>query len=152
MKIIDIIDHRNKYGIQRFIVTSRKPEFLYERKNGWLIAEDSGFFSFYKHDWPSGRFYAFAGRKFDIPMMDGSVEKAYGQWWYGVPDDYCGLLAHIGCGTPDSLGKCNVFCSGEIDPVLIEEWIAENNPSNNYHKYDKRHADYGKHTIISRWE
>lgn len=152
LKIIDIIDHKNKYDIQRFVVLNKKPVYIYERKNGWLIAEDSGFFNFYRYDTPSGRFYAFCGRKFDIPLIDGSVEKAYGQWWDGVPGDYQELTIHIGYGTPEGLAKCNVFCGASADPYIIEKWLSKNETSNNYNKYDKRHPDYGKQKIVSRWE
>jgi hypothetical protein len=150
--IIDIIDHRNKYSTQRFAVISRSPDYKYERKGKWLIGEDSGFFSFFYHDSPRGAFYAFAGRKFDIPMIDGTTIKATGQWWDGVPEDYHGLISHIGYDTVAGLERCNVFCGGNVDPDIVEKWLSENEPSNNYHKYDKRNPDYGKHTIISRWE
>ena len=152
MKIIDIIDHRNKYETQRFVVINRKPKYLYERKGIWLIGEDSGFFNFYYHQAPSGRFYAFCGRKFDIPLKDGSIEKAFGQWWDGIPSGYSDLLYRLGCGTPEALGRCNVFCSAAVDRAIIDKWLSENEPSNNYHKYDNRHSDFGKHVIKSRWE
>lgn len=152
LKVIDIIDHRNKYYTQRFVVLNRDPVFKYERRGKWLIGEDSGFFNFFYYDSPGGAFYAFGGRKFDIPMVDGTVEKAYGQWWDGVPEDYQELIVHAGCGTIEGLGKCNVFCSMNVDPDIIEKWLSENEPSNNYHKYEKRNPDYGKHTIISKWE
>lgn len=42
LEIIDIIDHRNKYSVQRFVVLNRSPIFVYEREGKWLIAEDSG--------------------------------------------------------------------------------------------------------------
>lgn len=151
LKIIDMIRHRNKYGHQQFVVLNRSPQFLYERKGIWLIGEDSGFFNFYKYDIPSGRFYAFAGRKFDIPMKDGSIEKAYGQWWDGTPKDYQGLVYELDYGTPEKLAECNVFCHVRVDCLIIDKWLATNHQSNNYHKYDKRHADFGKQIIESQW-
>ncbi|MCK5609458.1 hypothetical protein KAR91_46725 [Candidatus Pacearchaeota archaeon] len=151
LKIIDIIDHRNKYGIQRFVVLNRSPVYVYERKGKWLIAEDSGFFNFFYYDNPSGRFYAFAGRKFEIPMKDGSIEKAYGQWWHGIPEDYQGLVAYTAYGIPEELSKCNVFASVSVDPLIIERWLSKNEPSNNYNKYDKRHSDFGVQEIVSKW-
>lgn len=152
LKIIDIIDHRNKNFTQRFLVTNRKPQYLYERKGIWLIGEDSGFFNFYYYEKPCSMFKAFAGREFEIPMKDGEAIKATGQWWHGVPVDYRGLLIETGYGTPDSLAKCNVFRSVAVNADLIDTWLVENKPSNNYHKYDERNSDYGKHTIKSRWE
>ena len=101
LEIIDIIDHTNKYSVQRFVVLNRSPNFMYEREGKWLIAEDSGFFNFYYYDRPCPNWEAFAGRKFNIKMKDGSIEEAYGQWWDGVPEDYQGLVDHTAYGTPD---------------------------------------------------
>jgi len=152
INVIDIIDHQNKYSIQRFMVLDREPIYLYECKGDWLIAEDSGFFNFFNHDSPSGRFYAFAGRKFDINMKDGTIIKAYGQWWAGVPLDYQELVIHAAYGTTNGLSRCNVFCSCSVDPDIIDVWLSKNEPSNNYSKYDKRHSDYGKHKIKSKFK
>jgi hypothetical protein len=152
IKIIDIIHHKNKYGIQQFVVTDRQPEFLYDRKNGWLIGEDSGFFNFYFLQPPTKYAKAFAGREFKIPLKDGTEIEAKGQWWDGIPEDYCGLLASLGVGTPETLSKCNVFSGVCLDPDLIEGWLEKNEPTNNYSKYDSRNKDYGKQTIESRWE
>ncbi len=152
LEIIDIIDHQNKYSVQRFIVVNREPNYLYERKGNWLLAEDSGLFSFYYYERPSKGFYAFAGREFNIPMINGSIKKAYGQWWDRVPSDYQGLIDHVGCGTPETLARCYVFSGCSIDSVIITIWLSKNEPSNNYYKYDKRNPDYRKQKIVSRWE
>ena len=71
IKIIDIIHHKNKYSTQVFHILNRMPEFLYEREGSWLVGEDQGFFSFYKHKTPSKAFRAFAGREFEIPLVNG---------------------------------------------------------------------------------
>ena len=148
IKIIDTIYHKNKYDTQVFHVVDRRPEFLYERKANWLIAEDSGFFNFYFYEKPFAEFKAFAGREFMIPMRDGSMVKANGQWWYGIEPSYLELLNHVAIGTPEKLGKCNVFTGLWIDPNLIRITV---NPSNNYNKYDARSPDFGLHIIKSRW-
>ena len=152
-KIIDIILHKNKYSTQWCVVLDEPLKFLYERKGDFLIAEDAGFFSFYKY----GKYnhinnQAFGGRKFDIPMKNGSVEKASGQWWHDMPDDYAGLLYSVGYGTVEGLEKCNVFYSGRVDPEAVDKWMAENEASNNYNKYAKNSADYGVQNIDSIWE
>jgi len=147
IKILDVIYQELSSETLCYIIVDREPDYIYERKDGWLIAEDSGFFDFFKHDTPSGRFYAFDGREFDIQLMDGIIEHAYGQWWHGVPEDYNGLLYHIGYGISDKLSDCNVFRSCSIDQYLLNDWLLNNNPSNNYHKYDKRHANFSKHII-----
>lgn len=149
IKIIDEIHHKNKYGTQVFHVVDRMPKFLYERDGNWLIGEDSGLFNFYFYDAPAKGFEAFAGRKFTIPLKKGGTVEATGQWWDGLQPDYRGLLVSVGIGTPEKLGRCNVFTGMWIDPHIIRHSIK---PSNNYNKYAKRHSDYGKHEIKSRWE
>jgi hypothetical protein len=154
LKIIDIIHHRNKYYVQQFIVVNRRPVYLYERKGKWLIAEDGGFFSFYYLKQPNGSrdFQAFGGRKFQIPLKNGDVVEARGQWWDGMPEDYSGLVSQSGYGVPEKLATCNVFCGGYIDKELIDKWLFRNDTSNNCNKYDKRHTDFGKQTIKSKWK
>jgi len=152
IQIQDVILHKNKYYTQVFIVINRSPIFKYERKENWLIAEDSGFFSFYQYIPPSKGFYAFAGREFTIPMVDGTFEKAYGQWWDGVPSEYLDLLVSTGCSTLVELDRCYVFYGGRyFYKSLVAEWLLNNEPSNNYNKYCKSSPYFGKHTIDSRW-
>ena len=47
VKIIDVIDRKHAYGVQRFLVLNKMPDFVYERQGRYLIAEDSGFYNFY---------------------------------------------------------------------------------------------------------
>lgn len=149
MKIIETIVHRYIYGEQKYYIVDKMPSFLYERKGDFLIAEDSGFFNFYKFKSPSRAFGAFAGRKFDIKLKDGTTIEASGEWWDYVPPDYMGLVKNIGIGTIEELNKCNVFMSVYVDTELIKHTI---NPSNNYFKYDVNHKDYLKHTIKSKFK
>jgi hypothetical protein len=153
IKILDVIAHRNKDYTQLFVVTDRKPVYRYERKGNWLIAEDSGFFSFYKYSRPSHGFQAFAGSKFDILMVGGTVEEAHGQWWGDIPEDYQSFLVSPGVATLKELGNCYVFYSGRhFEREILDAWLSRNEPSNNYEKYDKRSKNFGKHKIVSRWE
>lgn len=153
IKVIDVIFHKNLYGTQHFLVISRKPKFLYERQGNWLIAKDGIFYNFYFKKYDS---YAqgFAGNKFDIPMKDGSVEHASGQWWDSVHPDYEGKVVGIGAETIENLGRCNVFSSVYIDKKALKEILSRPNPSNNYEKYDKRMGrdKYGVHRIVSRFD
>jgi hypothetical protein len=152
MNIKDVIHHRNKYGTQEFVVIDRTPDFLYEKEGDYLIGEDSGLFNFYKHIPPSNGFEAFAGRKFDINLKNGDVVKASGQWWDARPDSYDDLVYKMGVSSLCELDECHVFFSRYIDKKMVDDWIEDNEPSNNYHKYDKRHSDYGKNQIVSKWE
>lgn len=153
ISIIDVIDHRNKYSTQRMLVVDRMPQFTYERKGRFLIGDDSGFFKFYHHEACSENWKAFGGWEFSIPMKDGSAIEAHGQWWDAIPSDFSELTYTLGVSTTEQLSQCHVFNGGiHVDRELVDSWLEENDPSNNYHKYDSRHEDCGKHTIVSRWE
>ena len=153
-KIVDVIFHKNKYYIQRFLVVDEIPDLKYKAtiKCGRkvLIAEDGIFFGLYYYDKPTENWQAFAGRKFDIPMLDGKITKAHGQWWHGNS----GInVINVGIGTPERLGKCNVFCGCDVKKDVAEQVFNNfKNPSNNYYKYDKKHSDYGKNIIVSPWD
>lgn len=149
--ISDIIIHRNKMFTQTFLLLNRKPVFAFFERDKWLIAEDNGFFKFYYYEKPVGRFKAFGGSEFDIPMKNGKVIKANGQWWDAVPKDYISKVDSYGYGTIDTLSKCYVFGSVYVQKGMVEKWLEENEPSNNYNKYNHCHADYRKHTIPEKW-
>ena len=125
IKIIDVILHKNKYSTQTFVVTDRQPNFVYTKIDNWLIAEDSGFYSFYFHELASKTWKAFAGRKFNIPLDNGETIEAVGQWWDGVPEEYKELM-ESGSSTIEQLNECNVFCSSRCDKRFIDEWLEEN--------------------------
>jgi len=153
-KVIDVILHQNKYGVQRFLVVDELPDLKYRRmaKDGRqvLFAEDGIFSGMFFYDKPSKGWEAFAGREFDIQMFNGTVEKAFGQWWHGISSKD---VIDVGIGTPEELGKCNVFCGYEVKRDVAEQ-IFENfkNPSNNYDKYRKGHKNFGVNRIVSRWD
>jgi hypothetical protein len=150
--IVDIIDHTTSVCVQRMLVLDRMPVFAYEKRGIWLIGHDSGFFGFYVYERPGPTWKAFGGAKFDIPMVDGSVTKAVGQWWDACPADYSDIVYAHGIGTTEDLSRCNVFIQSRQNRNIVDAWLAEHEPSNNFHKHDARHADFGKHTIKSKWE
>ncbi len=154
IKIIDIIDHKSEHFTQRMLVVNRMPSLIYERKGQLLFGHDSGCFRFYGYEAPYRSSKAFAGAEFSIPMIDGSVIEASGQWWDpGTPEEFHGLLYDYGMNTIEGLTKCNVFLGCiHIDCEIVDAWLASSWPGNNYHKYDVSHADYGKQTIKSRWD
>lgn len=144
IKIIDVIEHKSKYTTQIFYVLDRMPEIKYERRRSWLIGEDSRFFNFYGYEKPWGGFKAFGGSKFDIPMKDGSIIKADGQWWDVVPLDYKNLVVSVAVSTIERLNKCNVFTGLYANPEIL---TFDREPSNNYDKYRVGHINFGKHRI-----
>lgn len=152
--IIDVILHKNAYGTQTMFVLDKMPEFKYKEfktKRGTraLLSKDGIFSSLYYYDRPTKNFQAFAGRKFDIPMEDGSIIEASGQWWDGSPEN----TTSVGISTIEKLEECYVFFSSNVEEdkfkQITENW---NKPSNNYHKYDKRDKSYQVHTIESPWD
>ncbi len=156
-KIIDVILHSAKDLVQVMVVLDRMPEHKYKKDlindKQWLVSECGPFVSAYYFESPQGRFKAFAGREFDIPMEDGTVEKAFGQWWDGTPEKYSKGMVSTGCNTVDGLNNCNVFTSTIMRSDMILDWIRNNNPSNNYDKYriNKYLESSGKNLIDEKW-
>lgn len=72
-----------KFNNGEALVLNKHPQIKYERHGRYLFGLDEYgiFVNVYKYETPIGRFVAFAGREFDIPMEDGTVTKAKGQWW-----------------------------------------------------------------------
>ena len=138
INIKDVIIIEDDWAKQTFLVVDRLPKFTYEKRcNGnVLMAEDSDFFSFYEYDKPSGRFYAFGGRKFKIPIKNGESIRAYGQWWDYYPEEYSELTYDVGINTIDRLNDCYVFNSALVDKELVDSWLEENEPSHDYYKYE----------------
>lgn len=148
-KIVDVILHSSDKIVQVMVVVDKLPEFKYEMikdTNAWgkstnfLYAEDGPFSSAYEGPHGSG---AFGGRKFDIPMKDGSVTKASGQWWDAYPQSKGKGRTSIGYGTIEGLSDCNVFSAGTIDACHILDWVKNNDPSNNYNLYRNPESSFG---------
>ncbi|MCP4342101.1 MAG: hypothetical protein GY799_25265 [Desulfobulbaceae bacterium] len=148
--IIDIIRCRcaPPYTEQHFIVVDELPDFRFAEKfvggRRMLTAKDGYLSRAYVYERPGKNWRAFGGRKFDIPMMDGSVKKAAGQWWDVRHHD--GSVG-IGVNTITGLEQCYVFRAYSIDKDVEEQMYKRSSISNNYYKYDKGHPDYGKHII-----
>lgn len=136
-KIVDAIVMHH-YGIPHYyLVLDEMPKFVFERKGNRLDAEDDGFFESYGYEAPSERWQAFGGRKFDLPLKDGTVEHASGQWWWCAPlvSANPGKIVSVGLSTLENLGKCYVFTSGSIAKSKLDAWLSDNEPSTNYEKY-----------------
>jgi hypothetical protein len=139
-KIIDIIVADNTG--QMFLILDRLPEYEYERHGFWLHAEDSGFYNQYFYRKPTKYGKAFAGREFDIPLKNGTAEKAYGQWWSAVNEELIPVeIYHPAYSTIEELQHCYVFTGGgSVERKLVTDWLDKHEPSTDYWKYDKRRA------------
>lgn len=125
------------------LVLNRPLNLLYEeaevevwgRKRRGLLGKDGPFRAMYYHKQPRGRFKAFGGRKFEIPLRDGGFEQADGQWWH---TDISGLN-RIAYQTKAALQKCYVFSGGYgVDDEALQEMLLEyDGPTYAYWDYEK---------------
>ena len=145
-----------KFNDGEAFVLSRKPIFVYELIGKYLWAEDSGFVNCFHYDRPSPGFFAFGGRKFELPMVDGSVTKCYGQWWDGGMNAVAEMLGvelcHVTNSTKEKLIKCYVYsgCSGNVEAIkkLRDEYAGCVYPYNDYRKIVN--ADSLRHKAFMR--
>lgn len=147
-KIQDVIRIESQYyGVQFFVVLDTMPEFVYERKGNNLVASDDGFYDCLFYERPTKYSKAFGGREFELPMKDGSVIKASGQWWDGgYSDNAPEEIIPVGINTIAGLHHCYVFSSGHISKEKLARWLDENEPSGDYHKYDEKYIRHSPTT------
>ena len=97
------------------LVLSEKPKITYEKHGNFLFGLDKyGLFAgSYGYEAPGEKWKAFGGNKFDIPMTDGSVIKAYGQWWDNGTKDFSDALGYkiinVTAKEIEDLKRCYVF-------------------------------------------
>lgn len=95
------------------LVVDRMPELKYTKMDHeTIIGEDSGAHKFYGFELPSPGFVAFAGRKFELVLTDGSVIKCNGQWWAlktAAAQELFPKTYHVTMATEDLLRECYVF-------------------------------------------
>lgn len=114
-KIIAIV----KFNNGEALVLQNKPQLKYTKYgDDTIVGTDGTFYSFYGRERFSEKWKAFAGRKFDLALTDGGVEKCYGQWWDTVTDRakkelgiYKGgnEVVYATANSVDSLKSCYVF-------------------------------------------
>ena len=85
----------------------------YTKYGDIIIGTDGLFVSVYYYEAPIGRFKAFAGRKFDLQLTDGTVEHCCGQWWdgryYKAEEILGSKIISASAHDINSLKKCYVF-------------------------------------------
>ena len=150
-EIVDVIIHPC-HGIykgfkQTFVVIDRPLRFLYEHRyktheDDCLVASDDGWYDCLFYERPDKNWRAFSGREFDIPMKDGTVVKASGQWWDGRHQENAPEpIISVGVATIDQLNNCYAFSSGHVSKVKLEKWLSENAPCTVYDWYDIRRIE-----------
>ena len=129
VKIIAVV----RFNKGEAYVFNRQPAFLFEKSDKKLIAKDGPFEARYHYEKPTPRWQAFAGRKFNIPMLDGSKVEASGQWWHCVNPN----LEHITYETVEGLLRCYVFVGCDAEPEAIAKLRAEyDGPVYPYYDYE----------------
>lgn len=135
--IVDVILLK-PYGCEiYYLVLDEMPRFAFERRADRLVAECDGFYECYRHERPTAYSKAFGGREFDILLKDGTVERAKGQWWWsGYPENEAtGKIMSVGIATLETLAKCYVWSSGNIQKSKLDEWLSGHESSTDYEKY-----------------
>lgn len=117
-----------KFNKGEALVLNRDPKFLYEGDGQALIARDGPFVAVYRYERPCGRFKAFAGREFDIPLKNGKLVHATGQWWdaslkglvkatYNTKARLLNCYVYYGCSAdPDELRELRETYTGDVYP------------------------------------
>lgn len=150
-KIIAEVDFPS-YGHKIVYVLNKKPKFVYHRvDSNTIVGEADGiFYNCYYYEQCGGNpnfggNYAFGGNKFDIPLDDGNVIHAYGQWWGGVKESakkYINkeLDRNFAYSTIDELKRCYAFCG--LDGGIAED--ALESLRSKYHGKVYRYDEYRK--------
>jgi len=104
-------------------VLNRKPEFLYEKFGIYLFGTDGPFVNVYKYGQDNFA-KAFGGRKFSIPMKNGSTVMANGQYWdagaHVIAKELGVTLINAIYQTKESLIDCYVFTGASLDKNWLE--------------------------------
>jgi hypothetical protein len=152
LKVVALVE----FNKSQSLVFNRMPLYKYTIDGDLMWANDGPFYSCFKYEKPSKNWQAFAGRKFDLDMLDGSVTKCEGQWWDGgisCLSEKLGLaLNSITIGTVEHLIDCYVFMgtSGNNEDIqkLISEYKGVIYPYWDYEKVIK--FDKMRHDLIKK--
>jgi len=108
-----------KFNDREALVLNEKPKITYEKCSHGSIRALLGidqhmiFVNSYYYDEPDSKWQAFGGRKFNIPMHDGTFIKAKGQWWSGGQKLFSMKIGEniipATVGTLKQLKNCYVF-------------------------------------------
>lgn len=131
MKLLYLVDS----GKSKFLVFDEMPDKISTKYGDDTIIGRIGgiFYDFLAKR--NGRREAFGGRKFDIVLDNGKVEKCEGQWWDAVTDrakeelekegNPFSKMMLIGVSSVDRLSDCYVYYGLWASESKIEEMIAD---------------------------
>lgn len=110
-KILAIV----KFNQGEALILDKPVEIKYEKDGDLLYGtcQHGVFTNSYVYDRPSKGWEAFGGREFDIPMVDGSVIEASGQWWCGGQSEFSekigANLIFVTANSVENLKRCYVY-------------------------------------------
>lgn len=140
IKIIAKVRHNDGYAY----VLNRNVNFLYTKMDDeTIIGYDEEIYQFYKKDRFGTNWKAFGGRKFELKLTDGSVEKCYGQWWDGITKTAQELfkdkrMKYFSFSTDEALKRCYVYTGATCDAEWLEKLDAEyTGKIYDYYEYEK---------------
>lgn len=84
---------------------------------------------------------AFAGRELSLKMQDGTIETIKNNWYDAGSGD-SKKYRNIGIGTLKKMQNCFVFCSININRIVLEEMLEE---------YLKKEKMYTKYDEVREW-
>lgn len=136
-QILDVIVQRWYDQTFYYVVVDRPIEVVYERRGNELTGRHGDFYDFLGI--APGSSGAFGGRKFDVTLTDGSKFHCHGQVWAcGAPEELRGKTLSIGACTLAELQRCYVFFGSHVLKETLDAWLANNEPSTDYYKYDEQ--------------
>lgn len=119
-------------------------KYTYEKINEMLIGSDETgiFYDCLFYEKPFGRFKAFGGREFDLPLKDGGTIHCSGQYWDGKSSrasDIKGInIIPCTCGYIEDLKKCYVYCGHYANMEKFQDLIEQyDGKIYEYHEYEE---------------
>ncbi|MFQ3543485.1 hypothetical protein Q7A53_05315 [Halobacillus rhizosphaerae] len=85
-----------KFNGRVALVMKDKIKLTYSKFDDVIIGKDQTgvFFDCLYYEKPIGKWKAFAGREFEIPLENGEVVKCNGQWWSGLNENARKIIGH----------------------------------------------------------
>lgn len=153
-KIFDVIEKKNTYNTHYYVVLDKPVEFKYEEiEPNFFQAECCGFYTALNKRGESGD--AFAGREFEIDMVDGSKIKAKGNFWSVSPRVKSSVegdtLIDVGVSDLESLKRCYVFTGSAMLKSELDKWLRDNKPKHDYYFYDRSPSAQESIDLINKW-
>ena len=134
-----------KFNNYHAFVLKDKVNFKYKQYDNLLIGidETQTFVDVLYYERPFGRFKAFGGREFDLPLEDGGTIHCSGQWWSGGSSSAEKILNKklIGATYHDieSLKSCYVYTGTCAFKDKIDELISSyNGKIYGYREYEEK--------------